>query len=518
MNLYIGLQQGLHVSQQLNLAPQLLSWLKLLQCPAMHLEQMVRQELETNPALEPDMASPGDEPGTGDPETADEPSPAGADDDAEPLPDPLAYLMELNDEWQGDYQHSQAQHNATRQDDEDRQQFIMECISSSSGLQEHLLRQVPGLNLSPPDQRVAEYIIGSLDERGYLNATVEELADMTRFTAARVRRVLEIVQRMEPAGVAARTLGECLRLQMDDPDPATSLAARLADEFLPDLADRNYPRIAEATGRTETEIREAAGYLASLDPQPGARYGQEPIDYITPDIVIRKVGAEYQVELRDEQLPRLRISASCRRLLSESALVPDDAAYVRQKIRAATFLIQGIHQRQETLKKVAREIIRFQRDFLDRPDGQLRPLTMAKVAAVIGVHETTISRALANKYVETPRGLFELKHFFRSGYRCSDGSALTPEAVKDRIVRLVRTESLRQPLTDLDIARSLRQQGLELARRTVAKYREELQIPPSKDRRLAVLRGRPGEARAAAALRGAPRPGCDHLQPALAAS
>lgn len=488
MNLDMRLDQGQALSQQLNLAPQLLNWLRLLQCPTTELSAMVAHELESNPAIEADD-EPGDTPTDSEPveepDWATEPdssdaSPTNEQEDAI-LDAKIEFLSEVENEWKYDSQHGTE--GGSREEQSEKMQFIMDSIVAGNSLQEHLLKQLSTFHFSQADQILAEFIIGSLDERGYLVTPLVELAELTGEQPKRLEQVLTHVQTLDPAGVGARDLRECLLLQLNPSLPNQALAYRLVKDHLEDLAEKNHEAIAATLHVGSEDLAEAAELVVTLDPQPGMAFSGKAVEYITPDLTVSPSNGSFVIELNDEHVPRLRISASCRSLLAQKTLSAEDRAYVRNKLRTASFLIQGISQRQETLKKVTREIVRVQREFFAREDGELKPLTMAKVASVIGVHETTVSRALASKYIDTPRGVFEMKHFFRSGYLCSDGSAMTPEAVKAMISDMIAGETEMMPLTDLEIVNSLKEKGLHLARRTIAKYRDEIGIPASKERK-----------------------------------
>jgi len=442
MNLGMRVHQDVNVSQQLNLAPQLLQWLRLLHVPTTELSAMVRHELETNPALEAEECaseSEFDDSAPDDGEFHEEPAAEQA-----VLDEKQEFLMELDAEWGEDWTGGQAARasGGASAEDQAKHSYLLDSAVSDVSLYCHLLDQLPLVGLSRDDYALAELVIGSLDWRGYLTLSAQELAALAETDAARVERALTRVQAMEPAGVGARDLRECLLLQMADREP----------DFLPRRVTEQY---LDAAAREQ---------FAEIGP------------------VVRDNGA-WRVDLDESSVPRLRISASCRRLLEKKTLTESEAAYVRDKIRAATFLIQGIGQRQDTLKKVAEHIARFQSEYLDSARGELKPLTMAKLAAMIGVHETTVSRALANKHIRTPRGLFEMKHFFRSGYPCADGSYVTPDKVKELIADIVENEPAAAPHRDTDIVALLKKRGLQLARRTIAKYREEMNIPSSKERK-----------------------------------
>jgi len=479
MNLEARMTPGLNVGQQLNLAPQLLQWLRLLQLPSTELCAMVQHELEVNPTLE--IEDDGGDSDVGDaPESvaeaidAFEQGPTSFDDDAVGLK--LEMLKDMDSDWRDDS--ATASRNHTAEDDEKRQ-FMMDCITARESLQDHLSAQLAVRAVSGMTRSQVELIIGSLDPRGYLTGTLDELAAHANVSIQNLEAALALVQTFDPPGVGARNLAECLWLQIRDKE---SLTARIVSEYLEAVGRRQYRDIAVALDVEEEDVAEAVKDILQLNPEPGLIFSRESTRYIAPDVTIRKMEDELIVELHDEYIPRVRVNANCKSLLERGTLSADDLTYLRKKMRASSFLIQGIRQRQETLRKVASEILAHQSSFLGSVDGELNPLTMAQVAQSINVHETTVSRALANKYVQTPRGLYEMKYFFRAGYQCEDGSALTPSVVKDLIADLVGAESSEFPLTDLVIVDCMKKRGITLARRTVAKYREELGIASSKER------------------------------------
>lgn len=484
INLNVGFQHELNASQELTLAPQLLQWLRLLQASTTDLSALVQTELESNPSLEADF----DEPDAS-AEAADEPQEWDAveslRDEFEPgldsLGEKLEYLAEIDEEWRHE---SSFMAGGGAQRDRDMQEhcdYVMNSITRGDTLQEHLSAQLRISCGSEFDFELGGLIIGSLDARGYLVTPVQELAALQGAPAAHAEATLETVQSLEPAGVGARDLRECLVLQLRarGSDP---LALRLVSDHLHALAQQQYRDLALLLGVEEEAVRQAAGVIRSLDPAPGLQFASQPVEYVEPDVVVRPVEGGYAVELTDRRIPRLRLSSSCRRLIEQKRVHGEDAAYVRRKMRAAMFMIQGITQRQATLKKTMEQVVEMQREYFDRADGQLNALTMARVAQLVGVHETTISRAIANKYAQTPRGLFPIRHFFRAGFRCADGSRMTPERAKELLAETVGREDPCSPLLDRDIVAALRGKGLRIARRTVAKYREELGIPSSKER------------------------------------
>lgn len=484
MDLSFRMHNEMNVSQQLNLAPQLLQWLRLLQASTTDLNQMIQEELVSNPALEvepakdtSDQLQDNDSATTAsDQETADI-----ALDDGD-LNRKLEYLAEIDEDWRNETADFSGMCERVHPKAEEHHQYLLDSFTGTASLHEHLLQQLHLTDLDDTDLPLAELIIGSLDDRGYVGTPLEELSKATGRSAQDIGTVLATVQTLSPAGVGARDLRECLLLQMSD-YPADFLPRVLVRDYLDALARHQTAEIAAHLELPEEDIQEAFAFITTLKPHPGETFSQSRTDYIDPDVIVFFDGDELKVELNDHYVPRLRISSSCRRLLDANGLKNADLTYVRRKIRSAMFMIQGVSQRQETLYKVAQEIVRAQHEYFSSDDGQLKPLTMAKIATHIGVHETTVSRALANKYMRTPRGLFEMKFFFRPGYRCADGSALTPEAVKDIISNLIGNELPAEPLHDLRVTELLKERGLTVARRTVAKYRDELGIPSSKQRK-----------------------------------
>jgi RNA polymerase sigma-54 factor len=338
-------------------------------------------------------------------------------------------------------------------------------------------------DLNETERRIGELLIGSIDDSGYLTTSLQDLAIASGLEETDIERGLRVVQSFDPVGVGARDLRECLLLQLDRLGKSDSLAARVVAGHLEALGKKRYPEIARALGVNVSQVQQAANLIATLEPKPGRIFGAEPDHYVVPDVVVRKVDDEYVVILNDEQVPHLRISRQYRRLMSNQDGDEKTREYVRDKIRSGKFLIKSIYQRQRTIENIAREIVLHQRDFLDNGVGSLKPLTMAQIADRVGVHETTVSRAIANKYIETPQGIFEMKFFFSPGYTTESGQEMSNVAVKENIADLVAREDPTHPLSDQEIVEILKEQGVSIARRTVAKYRQELSILPSNLRR-----------------------------------
>lgn len=445
-----GMRQTTQMGQQQVLSPQMRQSLEILQAAAPELEQMVRLELETNPALE--LEQPGVED-------------AGTDMDE---------LRWLNEEWSlaGDG-------GSSGEDEDERRKGFLEGVSPPETLAQHLERQMGRMALDPEQRRIATLLAGNLDEDGYLAASPDEVAAEAAVRTDDVLKVLKMLQSLEPAGVGARDLSECLLLQLARRNEGDGTAARLAADHLDLLGGRKFAEIAAALGVSEGEAREAGALIARLNPKPGRAFAGEVARVLVPDVLIERDGDDFAVSPAADSVPRLRISRACRDLLGRGDSPPEVRDYLREKIRGGKFFIKSIQQRQQTVLAIAREIASRQRAFFDRGVSGLVPMTMAQVAEALGVHETTVGRAIAGKNVSTPRGVFEMKSFFTHGYRGDEGGAVSNASVKDAIATLIRSEDAGRPLSDQQIVERLRGEGLSVARRTVAKYREALGILPS---------------------------------------
>ncbi|TAN37185.1 MAG: RNA polymerase sigma-54 factor [Verrucomicrobia bacterium] len=457
--------------QQMLLAPQLRQSLELLQVPVLELRTLVQQELERNPTLEEKPAENERvevENGEDDAKRAEE----------QEFQDEFKKLAALDDEWREYFRQSQSvrPYNA---DEAAKREFLMNSLTRSVSLQEHLLYQLHLASLSEHDQKIGELIIGSITDDGFLTTAPEEMAAAGGHAAGEIERVLATIREFDPIGVAARDLPECLLLQLERLGKKDSLAAKMVQQHLEDLGAKKFAQIAKAQGVTLEAVQTAGRLIATLEPKPGRRFSSEESAYVTPEVLVSKVRGEYVVMMDNEQMPHLSISKHYRQLMEDPATSREVKSYIREKIRAGAFLIKSIQQRQQTIFRIATEIIKVQHDFLERGVTQLKPLTMAQIATIIGVHETTVSRAIANKYMLTPSGLFEMKYFFTPGYQTADGQSVSNKVIKDAIAQLVAAEAAAHPLSDQAIVAKLKEKGMNVARRTIAKYREELKILPS---------------------------------------
>ena len=357
-------------------------------------------------------------------------------------------------------------------------------------LSDHLRWQLHLSTSDPVLVKGGEWIIGNLDDDGYLRASLDELGQQTGIAApGDIERALALIQSFDPLGVGARNLRECLLIQARQLDLQGTLAEKIILDHLPDLEKRKYPQIAKALNVTPQEVMEASQVIIhELEPKPGRPYAASDTNYVTPDVYVFKVEDRYVVQLNDEGLPRVRINPYYRKLLSNKDSVDKvTKEYIEERMRSAQWLIKGMEQRSKTIYKVAESIVKFQNEFLDQGISHLKPLVLKDVAEDIGMHESTISRVTTNKYMHTPQGIFQMKFFFTTGFSvgAGTGTEISSLTVKDVIQKMIKEEDLTAPLKDQQIVDALKAKGIDIARRTVAKYREELRIPPTSVRRRA---------------------------------
>jgi RNA polymerase sigma-54 factor len=467
-----GMRQTQNLALQQVLSPQLQQSLLILQTPLLELRNLVQQEMETNPVLEESPEQPAT-----DGRTETEPT---ADDN---FKSEFEKLASLDEEWR-DYMAQSAGYRDGSKEARDKRQFVFDSIPVQETLQQNLIGQLNQTVLSADDRNAAELIIGNIDDNGFLQSTPEEMALNSGMSQEDFEKMLTLIQSFYPAGVGARDLRECLIIQLQREGREHTLEYRIVSEHMDDLGKRRFPEIARRTGVSIEEVQKAADNIARLNPRPGQVFAAAPQNYVLPDVVVEKVDGEYQIILNDEQIPHLRISNLYKDIIaSGDAQSSDVKNYVRDKIRSGKFLIRSIHQRQQTIFNIAQEIVSRQRDFLDHGRSHLKPMTMAEVADAVGVHETTVSRAVSGKYMATPQGVFEMKYFFTSGYQTATGESLSNTSVKEAVLDLIKHENGSAPLSDQEIVEILTERGIPIARRTVAKYRTELNILPSHMRR-----------------------------------
>ena len=496
--------QGLHLSQRLTqslvLAPQLQQSLALLQAPTLELKALVEQELQQNPVLEEAAATETELQEKDDREAeqtaeAADPSEPPADLDFDPASDKSASepvddfqaeferLVQLDQEWRDHFAQTNLPMRASAEEEEKRQ-FMFDSLVAGTSLQEMLLEQVRESSLPEDQWPIAEMLIGNIDDYGYLKATVEELAASTGLAPDQVAGVLKVIQTFDPPGVGARDLRECLMLQMERQGQQNTLEYRIVGDFMEALGKRRIPELARGTGTSVDEVQEALERIARLEPRPGRAYLPDNDQYILPEVFVRKSGDDYVVTTNNEHLPHLRISNTYKDLMAHGGNSAEVRNYIREKIRAGKFLIKSLHQRQQTILNIAREIVNRQREFMAKGVAFLKPLTMVQVAEVVGVHETTVSRAVSGKYIQTPQGIFEMKYFFTAGIQTANGDGMSNTSVKDMIADIFKAENTGKPLSDQEVVKMLKDKGIVIARRTVAKYRTELNILPSNLRKV----------------------------------
>jgi RNA polymerase sigma-54 factor len=471
-----GMQQTQSFALQQVLSPQLQQSLLILQTPLLELRNLVQQEMETNPVLEelPEEAQT-DERGEAEP---------SADDNFD---NEFQKLASLDEEWR-DYMAQSASYSfdgsRNSKEAQDKRQFLFDSIPVQDTLQQNLIGQLNQNVLSGSDRKAAELVIGNIDDNGFLQSTPEEMALNSGIPREDFEKMLALIQSFYPAGVGARDLRECLLIQLQRQEKENTLEYKIVSEHMEDLGRRRFPEIARRMGVSVEDIQKAAGNIARLNPRPGQVFAAAPQNYVLPDVIVEKVDGEYQITLNNEQIPHLRISNLYKDIIASGNTQGSEVKdYIRDKIRSGKFLIRSIHQRQQTILNIAQQIVSRQRDFLEHGPSHLKPMIMREVADAVGVHETTVSRAVSGKYMATPQGVFETKYFFTSGYQTATGESLSNISVKEAILDLVKHENGSAPLSDHEMVEILGERGVPIARRTVAKYRDELNILPSHMRR-----------------------------------
>ncbi len=473
----MALQQRLQtrLSQKLILTPSLQQAIKLLPMSTLELVDVLTQEVVENPMLEEVPAEDLEPPDAANPQEKTE---AAADKDAQDTWDDADYEYFF-----GDYLDDGYRPPTPREVPE--LPPIENTLSMPGALTDHLMEQLslqPGIDDSLV-RDIGSAIIGNLNDDGYLAASVDEIATMGEWDTENVERVLKVVQGFDPVGVAARGLQECLLLQIAHLGLRDTASETIIREHIDLLQNQQGQEIARRLGLSIEELKHHVGVIRQLDPRPGSRYNPASSQHVIPDVYIVKVEDRYVAMLNEDGMPQLRISPVYRRLLDKKNDNRETRAYVKEKFRSALWLIKSVDQRQKTIHKVATSIISFQNEFLDRGIKFLRPLVLRDVANDIGMHESTVSRVVNNKYMHTPQGVLEMKYFFHSGISSAYGESVSSVAIKQRIRRIIEGEDSRKPLSDSRIVGLLKDEGLILARRTIAKYREEMKIPTSSQRR-----------------------------------
>lgn len=481
------LKQTLRLSQQLLMTPQLQQAIKLLQLSRVELEEFVTQQLAENPVLE-----------EGTVETAEEKiqiERVRETTEAQAVQDHLQSAGNIVDGVDGERGDFDWESYSRHQDsapplpssqvkrDEDFPNYE-NIVTKTGTLNDHLMAQVGELELDLQELKIASEIIGNIDEKGYLRVSVEELAQSQQVGIEEIEDMLDVVQRLDPPGVAARDLKECLLNQLRGAHLKNGIVEKIVESHMTDLETRNFQAIAKALKIPFEKVVENVQIIADLEPIPGRQFGSNAPQYIVPDVYVFKVGNEWIVSLNEEGLPRLRVSNLYQDMLKTlEKKKGEEKEYIQEKLKSATWLIKSIQQRQRTIFKVTESIVERQKEFFEHGLEYLKPMILRDIADDIGMHESTISRVTNNKYVHTPQGIFELKYFFNSSVARVGGDSLASVSVKKMIQDMIEREDQKRPLADQKIVELLEEKGIQVARRTVAKYREQLNILPSSKRK-----------------------------------
>ncbi|WDP88666.1 MAG: RNA polymerase factor sigma-54 [Desulfobacter sp.] len=477
----LGLQQSLTLTQQLVMTPQLQQAIKLLQLSRIELAEMIQQEMEQNPALDETLSDEASDKKI----TAKEAEAQDAEKEEAPIKEVTIEERVRSDT---DWENYINEYNSTGRiytESESTEAPNFEAFTSEKKtLEQHLEWQLMLSGLTPELEAIGHLIIGNLNRDGYLCSDVEELAQTAESEIQEVEEVLAHLQTFDPPGVCARDLCETLLIQVKQLGIENPIIDEIIKNHLKNLENRNSKKIAKALKISVEDVRAAVKIIQYLEPKPGRKFATEEPAYITPDIYVYKVGDDFKIVMNDDGLPKLRISRFYREAVADGKKIPKETkAYLNEKMQSASWLIKSIHQRQKTIYLVMESIIKFQREFFEKGIAYLRPLILKDIAEDIEMHESTISRVTTNKYAYTPQGLFELKYFFNSSIERTGGASMASASVKERIRQLIENEDDNAPLSDDKIASILQESDIQIARRTVAKYRKVLNILPSNKRK-----------------------------------
>jgi len=460
------------------MTPSLLQKIELLTLSRLELSELLNQELAENPVLEEVQES-------SEFEAAEKPvEQQKAEQEQGDTYDDFDYEY-FFDEYLGS-SYSPSAGSRERESDDDRPSFDL-FLASPSTLSDHLTWQLNLSDVSRSIRAIADFVIGNINADGYLTTPVEEIAGSLGVSPAQVEHALSIVQALDPTGVGARDLQECLLIQIRAAGLSGSLAEKLVLSYLPLIQQKKFKEISKELGCEYEDISKALETIRRFSPKPGQKYSSEKPVYVQPDVYIYKVNDEYQIALNDDGLPRLKLNRAYREMLKEQNVSKDTKSFIKERFRSALELLKSVDQRQQTIFRVCQCIVNRQRDFLDRGLMYLKPMLIKDVAEELGVHSSTISRVVANKYAHTPQGVIELRKFFTVGVESSDGENLSIVHVKERIKRIIGNENSSKPLSDQKISRILNQEGIQITRRTVAKYRDQMHVPGSRERKMTVL-------------------------------
>jgi RNA polymerase sigma-54 factor len=479
------------LSQSLMMTPQLQQAIKLLQLSRQELETFVAEQLNENPTLEESSSESHEESVESErakETTAEEFMERQLESTNDSVDKVAGESVSDSGDWeQGASAHDNAppQPSTVRKSgsgDDDAPNYE-NIVTRGKTLQEYLIGQIGELEFSEEEQKAAQLIIGNIDERGYLCQPLAELQETEKLDLDMLEGVLDTIQRLDPPGVGARDLKECLMIQVRQSHLRNGIIEKIIENHLPELENRNFAVIAKALKITTDEVIINVQLITELDPIPGRQFTIDASQYVIPDVYVSKFGKEWRVSLNDEGMPKLHVSKLYKEMATGSETKGKDKEYIKDKVKSAQWLISAIYERQKTIFKVTECIVRRQIDFFEMGTQYLKPMILKDVAEDVELHESTISRVTRNKYMHTPRGIFELKYFFNSAVGTSDGDSMASEAVKNRIAEMIKAEDAKHPLSDQEIADQLDKEKIQVARRTVAKYRETLGILPSSKRK-----------------------------------
>lgn len=480
MSIKTGLYQGTQLKQEMKINPRLYQAMDLLYMPLLDLQQHIKQELLNNPFLELD-------------------EPAVSEEELQPSPEDKQKQKEQKEkEEEIDWEEILLDgfEAGGRRAEYEEKEYYEPVPVDTQDLYDHLRDQLVLLRLSPRQMLLGEEIIGNIDDNGYLTCSLEQVvaslnrwlseegqtwaegaSDLEPFTLPEAEEMLRVIQGFEPAGIGARDLRECLLLQLEDAGKEDTLVYRIVRDYFDQLINHRWSEISKELSITPKDVQAAADEVAKLDPKPGLKYAAPSDNYIIPDLIVEKIDGEYLVFLNDTSLPRLKLSRTYREIARDkNKFKGENKEFISNKLNSANWMIQAIEQRRQTMLKVMNFIVDRQREFFEKGVQYLKPLTLREVAEVINMHESTVSRVTNEKYVQTPRGVLPLKFFFSSGLSTTSGEDVSARGIKARIQKLVAEEDPRRPLTDQAIVNILKEEGIQIARRTVAKYRDQLGI------------------------------------------
>ena len=470
------LEQTLKTVQQMILSPQMQQAIQILQMPIMELRAKIAQEMEGNPLLEERIESSVSLDETV--SAVNNTNSIDSDGQDTEFRQEFDRLADLDDEWKDYFRQSNFNKKSSAVDEEKRR-YMEASISFSESLHEHLIQQLNMMTLDTVSYKIGEYIIGCIDSNGYLHIPVEQIALTLNCPEEDAERMLSRIQTFNPIGVGARDLKECLFLQLNASSFVPKYVRSMIENHMEDMARHKYQQIAKALKADVEDIQDSAAFISKMEPKPGRIFGQDTVTYITPDIFIEEREGDYEIILNDDRIPHLHISNLYKNAMNNEETPEDTRDYIKTKVRSGMWLIKNIQQRQQTIYNIMRKIIDLQKFFFKEGVGHLEPMTMQEIAAQIGIHESTVSRAVSKKYVQTPHGLFPVKYFFSNEMKTSDGGITSARNIKQSILNIIQNEDSKNPLSDQDIITLLKKEGIPLARRTVAKYRKELKIPSS---------------------------------------